>query len=300
MALWRGSRLAARLLRSRCAPPSASTDSAAWVPLLPQAAIPALGADHVVRWPRCWAGIRAACQSAAAHPRDADDNRTAAASLLQSINAFNLREALERDAGQRVHMTHDELIEKCLETRAAISREEAERLCEALCTAGVVMRYKDVVFLRPGDVAEMILCALPETRTQIQGNLDALREKIAPLRSELAGIDERADAWSNRIVVGGLALLVLQFALFFRLTYWELSWDVMEPVGYFASLGMSILAYAYFLITREDFATQSLRERIRKHFVNKELKRKNIDVTRYQELLSSIHKFERYLVRAKL
>lgn len=40
------------------------------------------------------------------------------------------------------------------------------------------------------------------------------------------------------------------------LTWWELSWDVMEPVAYFVSLGYSLIAYMYFLYTRGSYFEQ--------------------------------------------
>jgi hypothetical protein len=47
--------------------------------------------------------------------------------------------------------------------------------------------------------------------------------------------------------------VLLQLAAFYRLTYWELSWDVMEPVAYILSLAYSLMAYMYFLITRGSY-----------------------------------------------
>lgn len=46
----------------------------------------------------------------------------------------------------------------------------------------------------------------------------------------------------------GLVLLITQWSLFLRLTFWELSWDVMEPISYFFTSLWGILAYCYFLV----------------------------------------------------
>ena len=48
----------------------------------------------------------------------------------------------------------------------------------------------------------------------------------------------------------GLSLLVLQWGVFLRLTFFELSWDVMEPISYFFSSLWGIVAYAYFMASR--------------------------------------------------
>jgi hypothetical protein len=53
---------------------------------------------------------------------------------------------------------------------------------------------------------------------------------------------------THGVLWAGLILLVAQWSLFLRLTFWELSWDVMEPISYFFSSLWGILAYCYFLV----------------------------------------------------
>lgn len=53
---------------------------------------------------------------------------------------------------------------------------------------------------------------------------------------------------------------VLQIVVFAYLTWWELSWDVMEPVAYFVSLTYSLVAYMYFLYTRSYFEQKDFKE----------------------------------------
>lgn len=49
----------------------------------------------------------------------------------------------------------------------------------------------------------------------------------------------------------GLALMGAQFGVLARLTWWEYSWDIMEPVTYFITYGTTIAMYAYFVLTRQ-------------------------------------------------
>ena len=36
-----------------------------------------------------------------------------------------------------------------------------------------------------------------------------------------------------------------------RLTWWEYSWDIMEPVTYFVTYGTAMAAYGYFVVTKQ-------------------------------------------------
>lgn len=42
-----------------------------------------------------------------------------------------------------------------------------------------------------------------------------------------------------------------QFGILARLTWWEYSWDIMEPVTYFITYGTAIVMYGYFLLTQQ-------------------------------------------------
>lgn len=63
----------------------------------------------------------------------------------------------------------------------------------------------------------------------------------------LAGARRRSSALSWL----GLALMGAQFGVLARLTWWEYSWDIMEPVTYFITYGTTLAMYAYFVLTRQ-------------------------------------------------
>lgn len=49
----------------------------------------------------------------------------------------------------------------------------------------------------------------------------------------------------------GLGLMSVQFGVLARLTWWEYSWDIMEPVTYFVTYGTGMACYAYFVLTKQ-------------------------------------------------
>lgn len=48
-----------------------------------------------------------------------------------------------------------------------------------------------------------------------------------------------------------MAYMATQFGILARLTWWEYSWDIMEPVTYFITYGTAMAMYAYFVLTRQ-------------------------------------------------
>lgn len=67
-------------------------------------------------------------------------------------------------------------------------------------------------------------------------------------REELGRKAERRTTW---VLWGGMAYMATQFGILARLTWWEYSWDIMEPVTYFITYGTAMAMYAYFVLTRQ-------------------------------------------------
>jgi calcium uniporter protein, mitochondrial len=57
--------------------------------------------------------------------------------------------------------------------------------------------------------------------------------------------------WQYFFIFTGM--MSVQFGVLARLTWWEYSWDIMEPVTYFVTYGTGIAAYAYFVLTKQEY-----------------------------------------------
>lgn len=71
---------------------------------------------------------------------------------------------------------------------------------------------------------------------------------MSQVKDELSRKAERRTTW---VLWGGMAYMATQFGVLARLTWWEYSWDIMEPVTYFITYGTAMAMYAYFVLTRQ-------------------------------------------------
>lgn len=113
---------------------------------------------------------------------------------------------------------------------------------------------------------------------------DPMRGELKSLQEKKEEIDSLAHKQVRRILWSGLGLAILQVGLFFRLTFWEFSWDVMEPIAFFTTTIGIVIGYAYFLFTRRDPTYQDLMKRLFLSRQRKLFKRQNFDVDRFLEL----------------
>ena len=59
--------------------------------------------------------------------------------------------------------------------------------------------------------------------------MEALRAELAPLERQREDAMLAAEKRTNTLTWVGLGMMSVQFGILARLTWWEYSWDIMEP-----------------------------------------------------------------------
>lgn len=123
----------------------------------------------------------------------------------------------------------------------------SDDVAAALDNSGAVVVVGAVVFLRPEYLAQAI-----ESVIEPQTTSDPRRSELKQMEIEKAFIDSKAEAQVRRELWAGLGFAIFQTAAFMRLTFWELSWDVMEPVCFFTTSIYFMMGWAFFLRTSKE------------------------------------------------
>ncbi|MBA0551677.1 hypothetical protein Golob_022552, partial [Gossypium lobatum] len=123
------------------------------------------------------------------------------------------------------------------------------------------------------------LIPLPEP-----GLNDPRRKELIELEQQKAAIDTKADSLVRRELWLGLAYLVVQTAGFMRLTFWELSWDVMEPICFYVTSMYFMAGYAFFLRTSKEPSFEGFYQSRFNAKQKKLIESQGFDIRRYSEL----------------
>ncbi|CAL1411921.1 unnamed protein product [Linum trigynum] len=204
---------------------------------------------------------------------------TEAKRLMRLVNVEALKGKLGME-GKEV-IPYDDLLAACRSMGVARSSDEAIAFARVLDDAGVVLLFRDKVYLHPDKVVDLIRRAVPLALTPEN---DPMRDELKNLREKKEEIDVLAHRQVRRILWGGLGLAVVQVGLFFRLTFWEFSWDVMEPIAFFTTTTGIVIGYAYFLFTARDPTYQDLMKSLFLSRQRKLFKKHNFNVERLKEL----------------
>ncbi|XP_008804659.2 calcium uniporter protein 6, mitochondrial-like [Phoenix dactylifera] len=199
--------------------------------------------------------------------------------LMRLVNVEALKRKLERDGDEVIG--YSELLEVCEEMGVARTREEAVTFSRVLDEAGVLLLFRDKVYLHPDKVVDLVSRAVP---LALAPQDDPRIEELKQLQRRKEEIDMLAHKQVRRVLWSGLGFFIVQVGLFFRLTFWEFSWDVMEPIAFFTTTTGIIIGYAYFLFTSRDPTYQDLMKRLFLSRQRKLSQRQNFDMGRYVEL----------------
>ncbi|KAI3910251.1 hypothetical protein MKW92_041929 [Papaver armeniacum] len=207
-------------------------------------------------------GVRIECEGGEKGGKDGKDaiSFTEAKKLMRLVNVESLKRKLGME--QEEVIGYSDLLRACESMGVARSYDEAAAFARVLDEAGVILLFRDKVYLHPD---KFLLLLAPED--------DPRRDELKKLQKEKEDIDVLAHKQVRRILWSGLGFSVLQVGLFFRLTFWEFSWDVMEPIAFFTTTTGLV-----------DPTYQDLMKRLFLSRQRKLCKRQNFDVDRFVEL----------------
>ncbi|XP_058220881.1 calcium uniporter protein 4, mitochondrial-like [Rhododendron vialii] len=181
-------------------------------------------------------------------------------------------------------ISYGEFVKTCVDF--CENREEGLEFARMLDEGGNVIVLGDVVFLRPEQVAKSMdqiifqSIAIPN---------DPRREELEQLEKQKAQIDKKAQELVRAELYCGLGFIILQTLGFMRLTFWELSWDVMEPICFFVTSAHFALAYGFFLRSSKEPSFEGYFQRRFKVKQEKLMKVHNFDVEKYNGLCSAFY-----------
>ncbi|XP_043071558.1 calcium uniporter protein, mitochondrial isoform X2 [Drosophila grimshawi] len=123
-----------------------------------------------------------------------------------------------------------------------------------------------------------------EKSNQLAKELENLRYELEPLEERKMELTKKAERRTNMMTWVGLGLMSVQFGILARLTWWEYSWDIMEPVTYFVTYGTTMAMYAYYCVTKREYIMENVYNREYSLNLYKNAKKVQFDVEHYNRL----------------
>ncbi|XP_068142110.1 calcium uniporter protein, mitochondrial isoform X2 [Drosophila tropicalis] len=123
-----------------------------------------------------------------------------------------------------------------------------------------------------------------EKSHQLAKELETIRYELEPLEEKKIALSKKAARRTNIMTWMGLGLMSVQFGILARLTWWEYSWDIMEPVTYFVTYGTTMAMYAYYCVTKREYIMEHVKNREYALSIYRNAKKVEFDIDQYNQL----------------
>jgi len=204
--------------------------------------------------------------------------------LLQSVRAADFHPHLTMLKKARQVLSYDELLHEFHTALPYASERDAVIICDALSVSGSIIKSGDMVYLHPEEIAQTLRGLLPIDVSVLRARLEGVERKLKPMEDLKDAIRLKSNARTMTFNYGFFALMAAQWGIFFRLCYWELSWDIVEPLGFFANGATTMLSFAWFLRTRRDFTFEGMSDTFMSNYEKKALLAAEFDFVEYERL----------------
>ena len=134
----------------------------------------------------------------------------------------------------------------------------------------------------------------------LQQKLQKIEQEVSQIDQELKPLEEKYQkiildcqhAADNRLLTF-LACWTMSFTSIARLTWWEYSWDIMEPVAWAVQAGGMLFWGWYYFITKNENAMTDLNSRMYNKKFRKRLEDSDFDLVKYNRLVERRRELEK-------
>mmetsp|Transcript_31470 Transcript_31470/g.78969 ORF Transcript_31470/g.78969 Transcript_31470/m.78969 type:complete len:292 (-) Transcript_31470:128-1003(-) len=224
--------------------------------------------------------------------------------VVKKAHHAAIAETLQKDP--RVRLTMAEFSKICEQHQ--ITGGEIPKLRDAFNDAGVILHIstsealRDVLIIKPKKVITGLVKILDTEGdytaslvTEKKAELEQLESKLCELDTVYRDIDRRAHKSADRVIGLCTAGLLVQGACVARLTWWELSWDIMEPVTYMITFAVVAGGALWFSATKTEYTYESLHNTLANRKRNKLMKRIGFNEKQYREMKQKAMELQKIL-----
>ncbi|XP_012057866.1 PREDICTED: calcium uniporter protein, mitochondrial [Atta cephalotes] len=122
--------------------------------------------------------------------------------------------------------------------------------------------------------------------------LENIRLQLEPMEQKLQEIQNAAYKKANFFIWTFLVMMSIQFGALARLTWWEYSWDIMEPVTYFVTYGTTMMWFIYYLVTRQEYMLPDVLNRRHLIVLHRRARKIGLDIDVYNALKNRAYELE--------
>ncbi|KAI9915251.1 hypothetical protein PsorP6_007323 [Peronosclerospora sorghi] len=258
--------------------------------------------------------VRAPVFTGSAYQSLADDGDLDVRSVAHKAAIIMLRSDLDKLGKWKIN--YPDFIQLCQER--GIPKKQAPEVLQAFHQSGLVFYFgksedeelSHSVYLQPRSILDAYLKSIglsPLSSQLFEQERETLLKKIQALEPEHAALvnlrrelEATATRQANIIAYGLSSSLVGAFGLYFWLSFIHFSWDIMEPVTYFTGFGVSILGYAWWSITNQEYEYENIYHYVYTRRLRKQMAKSKFNQQRFDALTQELGQAKEELAQTEI
>jgi len=138
-----------------------------------------------------------------------------------------------------------------------------------------------------------------EVTRNLQAEAAHLDNQIEPMYEKLVDLEKSSNDTTDISLLAFLSVWTMSTVSIGRLTWWEFSWDIMEPVAWATQAGAMLFWGWYYFITRNENSMSDLQNRIKNKKLVAKLQKNNFEVEKYNQLIQRRKEVDDQLAKFK-
>jgi len=138
-----------------------------------------------------------------------------------------------------------------------------------------------------------------EVTRNLQAEALSLDNQIEPMYEKLVSLEKSSNDTTDISLLAFLSVWTMSTVSIGRLTWWEFSWDIMEPVAWATQAGAMLFWGWYYFITRNENSMSDLQNRIKNKKLVAKLQKNNFEVEKYNQLIQRRKEVDDQLAKFK-
>lgn len=182
-----------------------------------------------------------------------------------------------------------DLLAACAEQN--IPQAEALALLRTAHAAGIVQHFygepslHNVVFLDPAATGWAFTDYVQRTKHHTPAAVESVRVQLDAMHETHRRLAAKAHRHATGVLWLGFGGVLAQLVGIARLTWWEFSWDIMEPISYCASAFQGLVLYSFYqILKRSPDSKVSVREFLYSRKMARLVAKASFDVAAYEAL----------------
>lgn len=214
--------------------------------------------------------------------------------LMKQPQFQSVIEDIQKESNNNVILPFGNFKQLC--GKHGLEESDIQVLANSLETTGSILQVREgdkivSLYLQPEFLHKKMMNTVDpkgDRHEERREKLALMETRFKELNKTYGIIDQKAERIASLKTFGLASCTFGVMSLFVRWTYYEYSWDLMEPITFFASGYVGVACMFYVVWSKREFSTEESYKEWKKKYMQRQFPKMNFDPVEYETVKETI------------